>query len=179
MQIREEIMRLGILLFLLLLTLSCNSKQIDPNVNLIIDAEKMAQSMISKDYEKYKPYIYKGLLNFFGSYDNVISMIITQRSQMEQKGIFLTNVEIEIFDKIYEIDSCLQCIISQNITLETADGIFLSEGYLLAISENQGENWQFVDIAGRNTNTFKMIVSNLHPDILIPELKKPVLIKRK
>jgi hypothetical protein len=59
--------------------------------------------------------------------------------------------------------------------MKVPEGRIVSKATLIAISNNNGKKWYFVDTAGKDFQTMRKTFPNLNEGLIIPEKERPVL----
>ena len=109
-----------------------------------------------------------------GGRAKMIEKIKKEVEGLEKDGMTFLSMDYGSPSKIYKVDNTLQCTLVQMIKLKVEGGTLTSNSVLLAISENEGKNWYFLDTAGFNLPTMKTLIPNLSDELEIPGRMDPV-----
>ena len=69
----------------------------------------------------------------------------------------------------------LQCTIQQHTELTATKGRVITHTTMLAISDDNGKSWKFVDAQNMDLATLRKLYPNLSPGIKIPPKQKPTV----
>jgi hypothetical protein len=91
---------------------------------------------------------------------------------MKSKGVAIEDVTLGEPEKPRKIGEWLVSLVPQKILIKLPEGHIEQESHLLAISEDEGKNWTFVDV--NNRTKFETAFPELVGKIVLPEKKAPV-----
>lgn len=154
--------------------LNVAAQEADTQKNLLTEVSKMGKAFIAKDYSTFANYAHPRVVKTMGGRANMIENVKKGIEGLEQDGIKVLDVDYGEPSKIYKVDNTLQCTLVQMIKLKVKGGKLTSNSVLLAISENDGKNWYFLDTAGFNLPTMKSLIPNLSDELVIPGKMDPV-----
>jgi len=61
--------------------------------------------------------------------------------------------------------------------MQTKEGKFLIQSYLIGISYNNGEKWYFIDTSNKDLELLRTILPEISTKLTLPENALPLLIK--
>ncbi len=140
---------------------------------MIEQANKMAQALISKDYEKFSEFAYPKIVSALGGKDKFIQIM----KDAVSKDTILSKVIFSEPTKIVDTGTELQSVLPQTLEIKIPTGLLVSQGALIAISPDKGKTWYFIDTGGNNLDRIRMQLPNISTDLIIPVIKEPVLLK--
>lgn len=164
-------------LYTLLLSISIVSVSIaqTPEQTVLKQANDMGQSFLDKDYDTFASYTYPKVMQTMGGKDNMIKNLKRSFDGFANEGIVFLKMDYSAPSKIVTVeDGSMQCTLIQMIEMKVKGGKLTSQSCLLAISENKGENWYFLDTSGYNHPTMKTLIPNLSDEIDIPGRIDPI-----
>lgn len=161
------------LLMICLLSLSLEAQTENENLNNQLNT--MRTSFLDKDYSVVADYTYPKVIEMMGGKSAMIEATTNSMEQMESQGFTFLDISFKDASQFYEHNGDTQCTLIQVLVMETPNGKVQSESTMLAISEDEGKNWVFLDSSGMPKATLKGFYSNLHPDLEIKPSKKKVL----
>ncbi|MBS1655695.1 MAG: hypothetical protein JSU05_12665 [Bacteroidetes bacterium] len=92
---------------------------------------------------------------------------------MKQFGASIKKILIGNPGEIISYKKQLQSVVPQTTTVHTLLGDVTAETSLIAISSDDGKNWQFVDTNIYKADKLKNVLPDLSPQLVIPPQKKP------
>jgi hypothetical protein len=142
------------------------------NENLNTQLKSMSSAFLDGDYKVMAEYTYPKVLEMMGGKEAMIQATESTMSQMKSQGFTFLDITFKDPGKFYEKNGDTQCSITQVLVMETPQGKVQSESTLVAISQDEGENWVFLDSSGMSKVSLESFYSNLHPDIEIKASNK-------
>ena len=173
------------LCFLFFFISSCNSQSKPLYINdtikheLEVQLNRMTQAFITNDYETLVKFTYPKLVEMAGGSDKAIDHIKKVIEGMKDDGMSfdtLFNGRPTIFVKA---GTEIHTLIPQTILLNVRQGKLKTESYLLAITQDEGKTWYFIDTANIDNNDIKEIFPNYNFELKIRPSKDPILIDSK
>ncbi|WP_417357139.1 hypothetical protein [Flavobacterium sp.] len=164
-------------LYTLLLSISIVSISVaqTPEQSVLKQANDMGQSFLDKDYDTFATYTHPKVMKAMGGKDNMVKNLKRSFDGFENEGVSFLGTDYSAPSKIITVeDGTMQCTLIQMIEMKVKGGKLTSQSCLLAISENKGKNWYFLDTAGYNHPTMKTLIPNLSDEIVIPGRIDPV-----
>jgi hypothetical protein len=158
---------------LLVCFLGLNLQAQTDNKNLNTQLETMKTAFLSKDYAIVADLTFPKVLDMMGGKDKMIEVTASTISSMEEQGFKFESIAFKAPSNFLKHNGDLQCTVIQVLVMDTPNGKVQSETTVLAISEDDGENWVFLDSSGMPKASLQSFYENLHPDIVIePSQKK-------
>lgn len=139
-------------------------------------AEVTAAALMQSDYETLLNHTYPVIIDMIGGREEMISVIENGRAEMEQQGISFESVTIGDPTETVEAGEEIHCLISQTLFLKVPKGRMKSESYLLAISQDNGAHWFFIDTVNLTMENIKDIIPNYNLSLVLPPRKQPLFI---
>ncbi|HEY3405787.1 MAG TPA: hypothetical protein VGK59_20525 [Ohtaekwangia sp.] len=139
-------------------------------------AEATAKALIEDDYETLLKFTYPKVIELVGGRDQMISLIKKGKIEMKEQGITFEQVTIGEPTPIVTAGNEIHCLIPQTILMKVPNGKVRSESHLLAVSQNSGEHWFFIDTVKLNKDNIKMVVPNFNEALQLPDKKEPQFI---
>lgn len=164
-------------LFLTLFVTVCNgqTKLTIHNSEKIKEQGKIATLLlIQNDFDGFCEYTYPKIIEKMGGKRKMIEILQKESQEMESKGISLLNATVGEPSPIITTKTEQQCTIPETIEMKLPNGKLVTQSTLIAISNNSGKNWYFVDTSGKDIHALRKILPNLSTKLLIPESQKPV-----
>ena len=141
-----------LLLFLLVILLAtapaCAFSQ-DAPATIKEQAGKCAKALLSGDFETVAIYTHKRVLDLMGGKDAMIEVLKRGSEGMKAKGVAIEDVTIGEPGKTEKIGEWLVALVPQRLVIKIPDGHLEQDSHMMAISEDEGKHWTFVDVNNR------------------------------
>jgi hypothetical protein len=164
--------RLHFLLVLLLASAPAFVFSQDPSAAIKEQAGKCAKALLTGDFETVAVYSHKRVLEILGGKEAMIEILKRGSEGMKSKGVAIEDVTLGEPEKPRKIGEWLVSLVPQKILIKLPEGHIEQESHLLAISEDEGKNWTFVDV--NNRAKLETAFPELAGKIELPERKPPV-----
>ena len=138
------------------------------------DAEKMGQAFVKGYYETYVKYTYPALLKIMGGSINMVTVLINTSNSLKAKGMSFNWITFDNPSAIVKSSNELQCIIVQHTDIKMAKGGVVTTSALIAISQDNGAHWTFMDTSNRSIETLKRVFPNLSSSLKLPAPKAAI-----
>lgn len=149
--------------------------QVD-NKSIKEQAELTANALLRSDYETLLNHTYPVIIEAVGGREKMISLIENGRIEMEGQGISFESTAIGDPTETEAAGDEIHCLILQTIILKVPKGRMKSESYLLAISQDNGAHWFFIDTVNLTMESIKNVIPNYNPNLVLPAKKQPLFI---
>jgi hypothetical protein len=140
-------------------------------------AAKMGQSLLIGDYKTFANYNNSRMLKLMGGEEKMTAALVKSIGDMKIKGIYIKSITFDEPSKIVKSGKELQSTIAQHTEVSTTQGRAVSTSTLIALSEDNGKTWTFLDTLNKDMATLKKIIPGLSSVIIIPASKPPVIYK--
>lgn len=141
-----------------------------------IQAMEMARAVLNKDLDKLVVYMPPKLVADAGGKEKMMVARDTLNKYMKQFGAEIKKVTIGNPGKIISFKNQLQSTLPQMTELKFMASTITLESTLIAISEDKGVHWYFVDTSIYRDEKLKTSLPNLSPDLVIPPMKPPKIV---
>jgi hypothetical protein len=142
--------------------------------NIRQQANAMAQAFLNGNYQTFAKYTYPPLVKAMGGESRMAATLTQTISDMQTKGMAFNAITFDSPAKIVKSNNELQCTLQQHTTIKLANGKAVATSTLIAISEDGGKNWLFVDTNNKDAATMRKVLPDLSKEIVIPPQQKPV-----
>ena len=180
---------LMLVLFLILFSAGCKSAPapqsqappapvifaIETYPNLSVRAKELETALASKDYAKVIDLTYQKVVEVGGGREKLLAAMTNEMQTMEAGGVVLLSSTASSPSQFVTDASGIYAVVPVTTKIKATDGIFQTEGSLIGISTDGGQNWTFIDATGKDQTELKKILPNLDKLNLPPE-KAPVKI---
>lgn len=141
--------------------------------SMLLQADDMGKKFIAKDYKAFLAYSHPATVKIMGGKEKMISETTKEFTQLESEGIKFLDVKFGVPSKIVRTGKELQSIIPEIIEMKVKGGKLTTTTSLIAISQDNGKNWFFVDSAGNNLQNMKGLLPTLSDELEIPMPQDP------
>ena len=141
-----------------------------------IQAMEMVRAVLDKDLDKLVAYMPPKLVADAGGKEKMMVARDTLNKYMKQFGAEIKKVTIGNPGKIISFKNQLQSTLPQMTELKFMASTITLESTLIAISEDKGLHWYFVDTNIYREETLKTSLPNLSPELVIPPMKPPKIV---
>lgn len=163
------------LLLSALLIFVCNTIQAQNDIQQ--QANAMGEALLKKDYLNFVVFTYPKLLKEMGGKEKMAASIQQQMEQMEQKGTQVIGLKYGTPSSIIKQKDELQCTIPQTMTLKVKEGKIMAQSTLIAISQDKGAHWFFVDAGERDMATIRASLPNVSKLLTLPTPEPPKFVQ--
>jgi hypothetical protein len=139
-------------------------------------AMDMAKAILAKDLDKVVQYFPPKLVEASGGKDKVLPARDSMNKYMQQFGAEIKKVTIGNPGKIISYKDQLQTTLPQITQVKFMESTVVLETTLIAVSEDKGKHWYFVDKNMYRSPKIKQSLPELSPDLVIPPQKQPQII---
>lgn len=140
-------------------------------------ANELAQAAIRGDFLKAIHFTYPKMVQLAGGEEKMLKVAKAGMRSMKKKGMQLDYASIGTPGKFYKAGNQIHCLVPETMRLKLSKGHVVSTGYLLAISNDGGKTWTFIDLNQFTNENIVDILPNFNQNLKIPKTSKPVLYK--
>jgi len=158
--------------FILLCFVSFNLLAQTENNNLNEQLSEMKTAFENKDYSVIADYSYPKIVDMMGGKEKMIEVTTNSMEKMESQGFVIEELSFKDASGFMEHSGDLQSTITQVMVMQTPEGKIESTSTMVAISEDDGENWVFLNASGMSKETVKSFYENMHPELEIKKSEK-------
>ena len=158
----------------ILLLLSCATYSQADKATIKLQAQEIAKATIEADWETVINYTYPKITQLMGGKEQMVQFI---SNSIAQQQIVFESAVIGDPGEIYRTgDTHLFSLVPQTLVLKTPNAKLKTEGYLLAVSEDRGQRWYFIDTAQLTMENVQSMLPNYNMELVIPPKKQAVLL---
>jgi hypothetical protein len=141
-----------------------------------VQAMDMATAFMKNDFNSFVKYMHPNIIAFAGGRDKMKTKMDSVYSATKQFGVSFKKYWIGAPGEIISYKNQLQAVFPQSTTMAMALGEITIESSIIAISEDKGKNWWFIDTNVYRAEKLKDILPDLSPQLVIPPRKKPKIV---
>ena len=150
------------------------SSQAQPMASVIKgQAMEMGKALAAGDVETFSRFMHPSVINMAGGKEKVREMADTLNKVFKQFGGSVTRILIGNPEKIISYHKTLQTTLPQTTSIETSFADIEVQSTLVAISNNKGKDWYFIDTSIYQEAKIRKELPEISPDLVIPPPAKP------
>lgn len=167
-----------LLYFFLPVLIVVSQAAIAQNYSSIIKAQgmEMAKAVLAKDVDKLVKYIHPKMVEAAGGKEKMMMARDTANKYMQQFGAEIKKVTIGNPAPVVSYKNELQTTLPQTTEVKFMASTVILESTLIAISQDKGEHWYFIDTSIYHMDKVKKSLPDLSPALVIPPMKQPKII---
>jgi hypothetical protein len=141
--------------------------------NLTAQAKQLEDALGRQDYGKVIDLTYPKVIEIAGGREKMLSETTKEVQSLKADGVEILSSSCGAPSQFVSDAGGIYAVIPVVSRVKAQDGIFQTEGSLIGVSTDGGQNWTFVDATGKDQIELKKIFPNLDKFNLPPE-KAPV-----
>jgi hypothetical protein len=142
------------------------------NNNLNSQLQLMKKYFLERNFAEYSNFVYPKVIEIYGGKEKMILLSQTSIKKMEAQGYSILDISFKDPSKFITEGNETQFSITQELTIQSPKGKMVSEFTLIGISIDKGENWKFIDTAGRTKDKIIQKFPNLNAEIIINPIQQ-------
>lgn len=169
-------MKRKIILFASVMLISlCSYAQDDAALikTMLDHANEMGKKFIAKDYVGFLKYSHPAVIKVMGGEEKMTADTVKELQSLEKEGITFLSVKFGVPSKIIKVDTELQCTLPEIIEMQVTGGKLTATTTMIAVSQDNGKNWYFIDAAGNNIDNMRLLIPTLSKELYIPMPQDP------
>ena len=143
--------------------------------SLTARTKELEEAIGRKDYAKMVDLTYPKLVESLGGRDKMFAEMSNEMKSMEAEGVELLSTVPSPPTQFVHESNGVYAVVPVTTKIKARDGIFQTEGSLIAISNDGGTSWTFVDATGKDQTELRKLLPNLDK-LNLPAEKPPVKI---
>ncbi len=157
-----------LILFFSLLVVGVEAQNIYTDA-ILSDANKVTNAQKQLDVDAYMNAMHPNIIEMGGGKELMRDIIGSQIQTYSTMGVTIEGVDFEEPSDVVKAGDELHCILSGNLKLKLGEDSFDNPINLLAASQDDGENWKFIDLSFYNENSLKLYLPDFNDTLEIPE----------
>lgn len=147
----------------------------DNQSNAYAQAQIMVGAFEAGDYNRLLDYTYPAILVMGGGRDMLLSIISQMMSDMKAQGVVVDSARVGLPSQVYPAGDELHALIPQYVWMSTSDTYIYSESTLLAVSDDNGSRWYFLDTRQLTPELKDSFFPDYNSFLVIPPVKEVVV----
>lgn len=143
-------------------------------------AEACTGAFARKDFSTVADYTYEPLVKIMGGKESAIASLEIQIKDLEDKGMKIVSISVADPEPVTAIENLQFSIVPTKIRLKLEDTTMQGDGFMIAVSNDGGKVWKFVDGAGAtDKELMKELFGEAATKLRLPAPKEPVVVDDK
>jgi hypothetical protein len=144
-------------------------------------AAENSRALTSGDYKRLVDLTYPKLVEMIGGRDKMIEILRTGTEDMKAHGSAILGAEVSEPKEVVTTGDKQFAIVPMTVRVQVPDGTVRSKSFLVAVSEDRGKTWTFIDGAGlhktsgQERETLTQILPAFPAQLSLPAWEPPVL----
>ncbi|MBC7383424.1 MAG: hypothetical protein H7296_10620 [Bacteroidia bacterium] len=136
-------------------------------------ASAMGGILVRKDYSAFVKCTYPKIVELMGGEKKMIDIMEKGAMEMEKEGSAFLETKIGEPSVVIKAGNQLQCTVPITLEMKVPHGHLTNHSTLIAISEDDGKSWYFVDNSGKSLEVMRKVLPELSAQLIIPEKQEP------
>lgn len=162
---------INIILFLSLLSFYTFAQD---TVFLKKQAKRFAVATFNGDHQTIIALTYPGLVKLSGGPEQMQKLITEKIESLKKQGVMKFDGSIGSPGSFYKAGDQIHCLLPETLVLKTFNGRYIGRSYLLAVSNDKGKSWTFLDVGNMPADVLHRLLPNYNEDLVIPASGKPM-----
>lgn len=141
-------------------------------------AEVGARAYQEGNFDVMVDQTYPGLVAQLGGRRQAIATMKAAMSEMHAKGYQFGGLEFDEPDPPVGSNGQLFAVVPETVTVATRDATFTQESYMLAISQDDGVTWTFIDGTTLTPALVAQLFPNFPKSLKLPKQTQPTIKRR-
>jgi len=148
---------------LLSFTLSSHSQELIKS-----KAEEFSTAFVNSEFLKVAELTHPDIIKKSGGLDFVLEDLKTERTASAAQGLIYQRTEVQEPQKILMHEGEIQALVPVDYIMQLADKEYKNSAYLLAVSNDDGATYSFINLMQFDKESLKFFVDNISPDLVFP-----------
>jgi len=136
-------------------------------------AKDLEQALAQKDYAKVIDLTHPKVIELGGGREKLLARMSDEMQTMEMEGVSLVSSTASPPSQFVSDANGIYAVVPVTTRIKARDGVFQTEGSLIGVSTDGGQNWTFVDATGKDQTELKKVLPILDR-LNVPPEKAPV-----
>jgi TPR repeat protein len=143
-------------------------------------AAESCAALTSGHYARVADFTYPKVVEMMGGRDKMIETTRQIVEDMKDRGVTIVSIEVSEPERVVTANDKLFAVVPQVVRMQGAKKTARSNGFLIAVSEDAGKNWSFIDgdalheKPGQERETLAQILPDFPALLSLPKWEPPV-----
>jgi hypothetical protein len=133
-------------------------------------ARQAAGAIVDRDYETLIDWTYPKLVRRMGGRERMLEAFQQGTRDMDSRGVRLLSVEIGEPEQLTHREPYVFAVVPESLTMQYPDGKASTHSVLIAISQDNGRTWKFIDRGPHDEDTIRGILAYFPSTITLPDV---------
>jgi hypothetical protein len=140
-------------------------------------AQACADAMLKGDYEAFVGYTHPKVIELVGGREKMLETLRKGTAQMKAQGIAFVSFDVAAPANVIGAGKPRQlAVVPTKFEMTSGTTHIKQEGFLLAVSDDAGKSWTFIDGAGlTDKEQLKQFLGDVPAELKLPARKPPVV----
>ena len=144
-------------------------------VNIKVHTDSMTNYFLKKDIKSYLTFTYKPMIKLTGGLEKIRTDLENELKSFENEGFAISSLKYEDISKFIYTKKQIQCTIIENSEYLGTGLKMKLKSTIIAISEDQGKTWKFIDPFGMSLKQLRIYLPELSEEIILPAVEEPII----
>lgn len=140
-------------------------------------AEKASSAIVEGRTEAIADSTYPGLAAVMGGRVALINSLRESTEELKNRGLSVSSMEIRSISPAVQAGAQLHSIVRVKRMMTARNGKQVQDTFLIAVSEDQGATWSFVEGRQLSPEQLQVLFPNFNSELKFPATAKPVFIR--
>lgn len=141
-------------------------------------AGENSAALTSGNYARLVDLTYPKLVEMVGGRDKMIEILRRTSEDMKARDSAILGAEVGEPNEVVTVGDKKFAIVPMTVRVRVPDGTLRSKGFLVAVSEDRGKTWTFIDGAGlepgKEKEKLAQVLPDFPPELSLPAREQPV-----
>jgi hypothetical protein len=148
----------------------------DPETERIRQVAQGSGTALSKgDYKALVDLTFPKVVELMGGRKKMIELLRRGTEEMKKQGSAILSAEVAEPKEVIKSGKRRFAIVPMTVRMKVPEGTMRSQGYLLAISMDEGKTWTFIDGSGLTKEKLAQLLPDAPSQLTLPSKEEPVL----
>jgi hypothetical protein len=137
-------------------------------------ASRFANATFNSDHKLVIDLTYPKLVELSGGRDSMQKLIVERIASLKKQGVMSFEGSVGSPGPFIKAGTQIHCLLPETIMLNMFNGRYVTRSYLLAISDDKGKSWTFMDVGKMPVEVLHKLLPNYNNGLVIPTPGKPM-----
>ena len=163
-------LKIALLLFIPVTAFTQNPAVVKQQANVV------GQALLKSDFKTVVAHTYPKAVNLGGGKEKLVQLMTAGINQMKAQGFAFEKITIGQPGKFYKAGNEIHCLVPEQLIMKTRRGRMAASSNLLAVSDDNGKNWSFLDLNQGSISNLKTLFPNFNSNLVIPKPTPPTML---
>lgn len=137
-------------------------------------ATRFANATFNSDHKLVIDLTYPKLVELSGGRDSMQKLIVERIESLQKQGVMKFEGSVGSPGPFIKAGNQIHCLLPETLFLKMFTGRYVTQSYLLAISNDKGKSWTFMDVGKMPAEVLHKLLPNYNDELVIPTPGKPM-----